>query len=257
VVSGAPGVAGPSGGRILAARIVAWFFAAVAAVPMFGLVDLGTVFGLANPQWEWPVSLEASWGSLFTFFVAGGFGWIGAVPVRPWPGLALVALATMALATAGALFLDPGPVWVAAGLAVSTAAVHLLLWPGRPPGELGWPATRPWPLLAVAGVPLWLGYAWHTWTAALLGRDPGDVTNGVDHWPVQVALGLALAAGSALLAQWRTDLRLWRWAFALTAIVVAYATLAFPDRAGAMPHPAWGVGFAVWGGLLLLPWRQP
>ncbi len=46
---------------------------------------------------------------------------------------------------------------------------------------------------------------------------------------------------------------LWRVGFALTAGVVAYATLVFPDRLGAMPDPAWGWAIAAWGALVLVP----
>jgi len=241
--------------RIVLARVLAWFFAAIAAVPMFGLIDLGTVFGLADPQWEWQISLEASWGSLLTFIIAGGFGWIGALPDRPWPGLGLLGLASISLAIASLVFLDTAPLWVAVALAGATAAIYLLLRPGPPPGRLGRPPGWVWSSLVAAGVPLWLGYAWNTYAAALRG-DTGDVTNGIDHWPVQVALGLTLAAGAALLVAWRTELVLWRVAFALAAAIVAYASIAYPERGGAMPHWAWGVAIAVWGAILLVPDRR-
>lgn len=219
---------------------------------MFGLVDLGTVFGLANPQYLWAMSLEASWGSLLTFFVAAGFGWVAALPSRPWPGFGLLVIAAASLVIAGVVFGDPGPLWLGGGVAVATGLVWVVLQPGRPSRGSGRPAALA-RVVAVLGVPLWLGYAWNTSLAAgAAGVDQGDVTNGIDHWPVQVALGLAVAAGSAVLAGLPSPLPLWRCAFALSAGFVAYATIVFPDRAGAMPHLLWGVGIAVWGAAVAL-----
>jgi hypothetical protein len=219
---------------------------------MFGLVDLGTLLGLSDARYQWAMSLEASWGSLFTFLVAGAFTWIGVVPGRPVPALLLLALVASALLVAAAVFADPGPAVVAAVVAVSAGVLFLLLRPGRPVPRWSGAGRRPWPVVVALGVPLWLGYAWLTATAAsVLGRDAGDETMGVDHWPVQVALGLAVAVGSGLMLAW-PELAVWRWPFALTAAFVAYATLVFPDRAGAMPHPLWGVAIALWGVLLLV-----
>ncbi|QIK72054.1 hypothetical protein G7070_06960 [Propioniciclava coleopterorum] len=237
-------------GRVLLGRVLAWFCALVAAVPMFGLIDLGTVFGLSDPQYTWQVGVEASWGALFTFVIAAGFAQAGWTPTRAAQGVALPGLAAGSLAVAAAVFRDPAPLVVAGALLVATVAVAWIL-AARPQ-----PRTRPSLsaalVVSAAGVPLWLGYAALTHAAWL--RDPtvGDVTNGVDHWPVQAALGLTLALGSAALAL-RPGVRWWRWCFALSAGVLAYATLAFPDRAGAMPHPAWGWLFAVWALLILLP----
>ena len=234
-------------GRVLAARILAWLLAVIAAVPMFGLIDLGTLFGLSDPRYEWPMSLEASWGALFTFFVAAGFGWGGALPARPWPGLVLVVLAAGGLALAGVVLADGGPLWVAAVLGLAVGGLSLLLRHHAPaPRAFGRPAFGPGLIAPVLGVPLWLGYAWLSRADAVAGV-PGDVTNGIDHWPVQVALGLAVAAGCVVHTCWAERLTLWRWAFALTAGFVAYATLVFPERAGAMPHAAWGVAIAAWG----------
>ena len=234
-------------------RAASWLFAGIAAVAMMGLIDLGTVFGLSDPRYQWPMSQEASWGALFTFLVAGGFGWIATVPHRPWPGLVLLVMVTVSLLLGGAVLVDVGPVWLALGLAAATGTVWLLLRPGRFPDRLRLPHRPAATAVALAGVALWLGYAWNSYAAAVLTYDLGDVTNGINHWPVQVALGLALAAGCSGLVLWPAPLMLWRVGFALTAGIVAYATLVFPDRLGAMPHPAWGWTIAAWGALILWP----
>lgn len=242
-------------GRRVVASVFAWFFAVVAALPLFGLIDLGTTLGLANPAYRWSMSLEASWGSLFTFLVAGSFGWVGVVPRRPWPGLALLGLTAIGMVAGGIVLGDLGPLWVAVPLTVVTLGFALLL---RPFVREGGPAWRvkaaPLTVVGAVGIPLWLGYTWNTYVAAVESpAGAGDVTMGIDHWPVQVALGLTLTVGSALLIGLGNDVALWRWSFGLTSIAVAWATLAYPDRSGAMPHPAWGVLIAVWGVLLALP----
>ena len=62
-----------------------------------------------------------------------------------------------------------------------------------------------------------------------------------------------MAAGCVGLVLWPVPLTLWRVGFALTAGIVAYAGLVFPERLGAMPHPAWGWAIALWGVAVLLP----
>ena len=42
-----------SGRRVRLAQVVAWLLAAFAAVPFFGLIDLGTLLGAANPEYQW------------------------------------------------------------------------------------------------------------------------------------------------------------------------------------------------------------
>jgi len=250
-----------SSARIGLARGLAWLCALIALVPLFGLIDLGTVFGLSDPQYLWSMSLEASWGSLFTFIVGGSFGWIGALPGKPWPGLLLLGLVILGLLVASAVFADEGPLWVAGGLAVAMLTMYLLLRPRGPFVAAAWPRSAASVAIA-CGLPLWLGYAWNTYlAAAAVSHSPEDGTLNIDHWPVQAALGLTLAFGSAVLSVWTRELVLWRWTFALTAVFVAYATLAYPDREGAMPHVLWGLCIAVWGVLVvsLPPWpgRSP
>ncbi len=235
--------------RRLVSAVLAWTLAVLSATLLFGLIDLGTVVGLSDPAYEWSMSLEASWGGLFTFVVAGSFGWIGTVPARPWPGVALLALTAAGLAAGSLSARDPGPLWVAVPLAVVTAVFAWLLRPELAGARPVWRAEPPVAVVAAAGVPLWLAYAWFTHRASATGS--WNDTLGIDHWPVQVGLGLILAAGSAVLVgAWR-DLALWRWAFALTAVPIAWATLRYPEREGAMPHVVWGVLIAVWGALLV------
>ncbi len=233
---------------ILLARVLAWVGAVVAAVPLFGLVDLSTMFGLADPAYVWAVPLEVSWGALLTFVVAVSLAWIGTTPQSSWAPFALLAVTVVALVASAFGFADVGPVRLAVGIAVVTGACFLLVRTGLPPR-----AGHPWsaPLLqfgvGVAGLALWSAYA--VLTAVQAGTVAGlgaDYTLGIRHWPVQSALGLTMAAGAVLFAGWAPTPRSWRVSAGLTGLAVGAATVAYPDRAGAMPHPAWGIALIVW-----------
>lgn len=250
-------------GRVFAGSAVAFVMCAVSTIFMFGLVDLGTVLGLSDPQYEWQMSLEVSWGSMFTFVIGGGFAWVCVRPHRPQAGLLLLAVAAVSLVVGAAVLMDPGPLFVALPLAAVTVVLKLTLAVRieRVPADV---SSRSWlrTLVAVAGVLLWLGYTVLTTLMAWSGMPgAGDVTNGIDHWPVQVALGVAIALGAAILAL-RTDAwgpaGLWRWMFALSAIAVGSTALAYPERLGAMPHPVWGILMLLWGlSIALIPPPRP
>src|SRR3954447_18171724 len=116
--------------RARTARILSALLALFFLVPFFGLIDLATLVGWVNPDYLWSVPLEVSWGSLFTFFVAGAFVWIAVRPARPWPGLVQLGIVSVSRALAAAATVGAGPLWVAAGIALSAA---LLAWLLRAP----------------------------------------------------------------------------------------------------------------------------
>ena len=62
---------------------MAWLMVAVAAVGLFGIVDLVTLPGWVDQRYVWAVSLEASWGSLLTFVVANSYAGIARHPRNP------------------------------------------------------------------------------------------------------------------------------------------------------------------------------
>jgi hypothetical protein len=237
--------------RVALARTVAVLLALVAAVLLMGVIDLMTLPGWVDQRYVWEVPLEASWGALFTFFLAGGCLWVALHPAAAWPGLVLLAISGLALLVGAGAGQDGRPLLVALGVAVS----GLVLWAlvGRPPLP---PARRPavhGPALAVAGlgVPLWLPYALEAFEqsrAAVLG----SVTQGIEHWPVQGAVAVALVLASLVLAVWEDGRPLLRIAVSLSAVYVGMAELAHPDRAGAMASAPWGVGVTLWGLLVAL-----
>jgi len=236
--------------RTVARRVLAALLAVVAAVPFFGLVDLSTLVGLADPSEQWPVPVEASWGSFFTVLVAGAYGWI-AIARNAWPGFLQLGITTVSLLFAAAGGLDPGPLLIAVGIGLSAAL--LLVLGGRrgrvqPDPPRRWSQLRDrWPetLLAAAALVLWLPYA----LAALARSRAGagsDVTNGFEHWPVQGATGLALLLTAIALAVWAPGPRLLGVSAGITGGLIAIAALLYPDRIGATEGTIWAVAALAW-----------
>lgn len=213
---------------------------------MMGVIDLLTLPGWVNQDFVWEVPLEASWGCLFTFFLAAGYAWVALFPLAPWPALVQLAMSGLALLVSAAVGTDLRPLAVASGVAVSGLILWLLL--GRPSfGVIGGLSVR-WGMLAVAvlGLALWLPYASAAFSESRAGS-LGSITQGVEHWPVQGAVGVALVLGSLMLALWDPGRPLLRVSVSLSAVYIGMAELAYPDRLGAMGSLRWGVGVTLWG----------
>lgn len=239
--------------RLRLVRGLAWIMVVVAAVFLFGIADLMTLPGWVDQRYVWAVSLEASWGSLLTFIVAGSYLSIALSPRRPWPGAVLLAVVAAALVVGTVAGADVRPLLLAAAVGVPAA---VLLWLARDhAGPFPRTVRVSWPylLLALAGLPLWLSYAVHAFTMSRLTPNPGHVTWGIEHWPVQGSAGLVLAASGLLLAWWVPGRPLVRVAASLSAVYIGTAMLAYPDRDGAMDGPLWGTAMVLWGTLLALP----
>ena len=247
----------PMPSRLRIARVLAWVMVVVALIGLFGIADLMTLPGWVDQQYEWSVPLEASWGSLFTFVVGGSFISIARTPGQPWPGIVLLAIAIGALLLGSVFGLDAGPAPVAVLLAV---AVALLIWLVRreaPPQSLVFSLNRPYLLIAVVGVPLWLLYALHAFEVSRLRQDTGHLTWDIEHWPVQGSVGIVLCLSALAMAFWPAGRPLMRVATSLSATYIGAAMLAFPDRAGAMDGPMWGVAMVLWGTVAALPIPVP
>jgi hypothetical protein len=225
-------------------RILACVFALVWLVPGFGAIDLTVTW---DP--DWPQVLEAGWGVFFTAIVAAPFVVVAVRPGAARPAVVQLAVAAAALAVSAPVASEAGVAALAAVLAVETALVAALL-------GLGWDLRRARdvsvPLLALGAVGAgpWLAYALDMWEANRENRFDSDVTNGVDHYSVQGALGLALAA-LPLLAGVRADLR--RLVPACCGVAAAYVGLvsyAWPDAAGGFSR-AWSVAAMAWGSALI------
>jgi peptidoglycan/LPS O-acetylase OafA/YrhL len=205
------------------------------AVGFFGLADLGVV-ARNSPGWESSVVLEASWGSLFTFLVAGADA---AVAVRPRAVRAalvqlLVVAVALLVASLGGLDARPLP---AAALVVANAVILWLL-AGRP-GPHGPGRSRPsWPLLVLAAVaaPVWVVQCLEALDASRRRAEPLDsVSWSIHHWPVHGAALLAIAVCAAVAAMWTEGRGLLGACTCCAATVIAAASLAHPDTFAVLP----------------------
>ena len=101
-------------------------------------------------------------------------------------------------------------------------------------------------LLAAIGVVPWLAYALDMWVANRDRRPDSDITNGIDHYAVQGALGLALAV-LPLLAALRPALTpLVPVCAGVSAAYLGLVSFAWQDAAAGFGR-AWSIAAIVWG----------
>ncbi|MEV7572252.1 hypothetical protein AB0P28_04030 [Pseudarthrobacter sp. NPDC089323] len=239
-------------GRLRFVRVVAWLMVPVTAVGLFGIADLMTLPGWVDQRYVWAVPLEASWGSLVTFVVAGSYVSIARNPRDPWPGSILLGVAALSIVLSAVLGADARPLPLA--LIIAVPALGLLVAGRRDVRSFTLAPSLSLPYLAVAAaaVPLWLPYSLHAFQMSRLEPDAGHVTWGIEHWPVQGAAGLTFLAAALVAAGWRHGRPLLRISTSLSAVYIGAAMLAYPDRAGAMESPMWGVAMVLWGTVVAL-----
>lgn len=234
--------------NLKAARIVAGLSALFWAFPMFGLIDL-LVIVVHDPSWRESYLLETGWGAIFGILVAAP---LTIFAVRPAVGAGVVvaemvavsvAMAVAALWTGYLAQLVPAAlVAVSAGLVGALARVRF----SAPPVD------RALRLLVVAAAVLGGAYS-----AALVEDHPmfrPDITNILDHLPMQATLGLAMitvgavAAGAVggQVAGWRVPV----WTLAVAIGSVGWSSVVYPHLPGSMGRGlgaaavAWAVAFA-------------
>lgn len=231
-------------------RALAAVAAALFGLVFFGLIDL-LVVPLHTPGFYPAYLIETGWGLLFLVLVAAPFA---AAAVRPSvTAVAATQALAVALAVAAAAVLAgyPRQLWPALVLGLAGAAVGRAA--GLRPDPAGWRLDLPLALLALPAVAGGAVYAWsqaHGWR----GLD-SDITLGLDHRPMQAALGLAvplvaalaaLAVGSGLPGR-----RVPVWTVAVTAAWLGVVSLAYPAHSSSLGTGpgavavAWGVAFAV------------
>ncbi|MEV7648759.1 hypothetical protein [Arthrobacter sp. NPDC089319] len=237
------------GGRIFAGFAVLFW----AVLPGFGLIDLSTMF-VEDSFFAEVAALETSWGVLTTFAVALPFGWAVFRPRDVWPVLALLWLTTAALLLGALLGFSFGPVVMAGVLGVMSLG---LLWSAR---RAGTRYQKPvlsvdWPLLvlAVLALPFWATYAWYALDISrATGSEPEYWTMGIDHWPVQGALGLTLAAASLLHALWFAARSLLRTVLSFSAVSLGISWLLGPETGGSVDVTLLAIAAVLWGLLIAL-----
>ena len=170
-----------------ALRVLAGVFAfGWIVLPGFGAIDLMVTW---SP--DWPQVLEAGWGLFFTVLVGVPFVVAAISPRAAAPGVAQLAVATAALAASGLVAQEAGALVLAAAVAIGAIVVRDL----ADDPQVGH-HRRSTPLLALAAVGAvpWLAYALDMWALNRQELVDADITNSIDHYAVQGALGLTLAA---------------------------------------------------------------
>ena len=228
--------------RLVLARVLALLFAASWIVlPGFGAIDLSVTW---DP--DWPQVLEAGWGLFFTVLVGVPFVVIAARPRSAGAPVAQLAVATIALAVSVVAGREGALTWIPVLLGVETLVVSWL----SGTSWRSWTASRGTdaPLLALAalGVVPWLAYAVDMWAANREGRPDSDITNGIDHYAVQGALGLALAALPALAALRPSLTPLAPVCAGIAAAYLGLVSFAWEDAAGGFGR-TWSAAAMAWG----------
>jgi hypothetical protein len=233
----------------LRVRLAAALLTVLTLVGLFGIIDLSIVF---SPPREFRplVMLEAGWGLLFTVLVAGAFLGVAMRPRRCTPPLVQIGAVIVTLAAAAAFGADGGLVLLAFGLALALIVLVALLpgdreplWPQ--PGSISWPLAA---LTIAAAIP-WLWYATSMFSLARQPSAPTDNTLGINHYPVQGALALALVVLAGLTVRW-PRFRSWIGiSTGITAAAQGASDLAYPHSAGAFPA-GWAVFAIIWGVLV-------
>jgi hypothetical protein len=228
--------------RSVLTRVLAGLFAASWIVlPGFGVIDLSVTWSS-----EWPQVLEAGWGLFFTVLVGVAFLVIATRPRSAGPAVAQLAVATIALAVSVVAGREAALTWVPVLLAVETVVVVRLARSSWRSALASRGANAPTLALAALGVVPWLTYAVDMWAANREGRPDSDITNGIDHYEVQGALGLALAVLPALAALRPALIPLAPFCAGIAAAYLGLVSFAWEDAAGGFAR-TWSAAAMAWG----------
>ncbi len=223
--------------RTLAAALaVLWGFF------FFGLTDL--LAFAQGPDFHRTLLLSTGWGLLFLFLVAAPLLALVVRPAAATPAaLGLVVAVAVAVATASAVSGSAGHLVVAAALAVTTAVLAatgggLRAWPSY------WrPSLLPAALVVLAAAPAF-AYSWNS--ARATGTNlVADDTWGLDHWPIQAALPIALLLGATLAAGHPQGWRVPTWCVGTATVWLAVVSWFEPDLAGSIGR-TWAAVAVLW-----------
>ena len=217
-----------------AVRIAAGASALFWALAFFGLIDLSVIV-TSRPDFVAYVPLEASWGALFTFFVAGALVVAAWRPDDTRAPAAQLLIVTVALLVASAATGDSDLLPIAAAVGVSALLLGLVARRVPITGPV-WQPDPPLVVVAAVGAPFWVAHALHAADVARAGAGPADeFTWDISHWPMHVAAVLTIAATAVLAALWRPGRVLLGTSTCLGGLALGVATLIRPEAYAALP----------------------
>lgn len=238
-----------AGGELWAARTVAACSAFAWAILFFGVIDLAVPID-ETPGFYESYLLETGWGVLYTFLVGVPLLSLAVAPrmLLPLVEVAVVAVCLAVTAVAAGSWVQLVP---AVLLSLNCFALVALTGRGREHSR-GALVPRLDPavgVVAVALVPPALLFAGDMVLGYREGRPPlDDDTWGIDHWPTQAALALAVAVLAVVAAGGVRE----RWSgTAVSAGTVVLAVGWFGFWSATYPGHAGSAGGAGGTGLLL------
>ena len=227
------------------ARSIAAVAAAFWGLAFFGVIDFLTPFTLGG-EWADHYLIETGWGLLYLVMVTVPFLVLIA---RPGSLLALLELSVVAasLMTGAALAASPAHALPGLAIAVLVAVLAVLSPARRPTWGLPAPLTA---VVAVVGVAPASAYVWRMARAT----DNPEMTWGLDHYPAQAALGLAVVGVALIAACAHAASRRDRWlpigTAAFSALWLGWQSILWSGRVGSLGS-AGGAAAIVWGVALL------
>ncbi len=221
-------------GMRLAVRLGAAASALFWALLFFGLIDLSVIV-TSRPEFVGYVPLEASWGALFTFFVAGALVAAAWRPDDTRAPAAQLLIVTVALLVASAATGDRDLLPVAAAVGASSLLLGVAARRATTTGS-GWHPDLPLLAVAAVGAPFWVAHAVHAIDVARAGAGPGDeFTWDISHWPMHVAAVLTVAAAALVAALWQPGRVLLATSTCLAGLALGLASLLRPEAYAALP----------------------
>ena len=231
--------------HIMLRVLIALFAMSWWVLPAMGLIDLSVTWDR-----DWPVVLEAGWGVLFT-----GLG-VSVLLAGVFPRLARTALvhfltATVCLAAGALLGHEPEMWWIFVMLAIQ---IPLLWLVSREGPQWSREFRARWLVLASIALPFGVSY----WIS-MADRNrqmmfDSDITNNVDHYAVQGALGLLLVALPAVMSVLPQTRRLLGTLTALMAGYLGLISWYWPDQAGGFGATISALVMAWSGAVLAASW---
>jgi hypothetical protein len=223
---------------LLAAFTVTWW-----VVPAMGVIDLSVTW-----DEDWPVVLEAGWGVVMTVGLGLPFLLAAVRPSLARPALVQVYVVTAALLTGAALGLEPQTWWIFAMLVIEVPFLRLLAARAPAPRQ---GAHRPLLVLGALSALAWIPYAWTMAEANRQTLPDSDITNDVDHFAVQAALGVALVLLPAAGGLWTPGRRLFATSTALMAVYLGLVSFSWPGQPAGVSQ-LWSVVTMTWAAAILV-----